>query len=66
MHVCMHACVCVCVRTCMMYDTDQCHIHLNSLWFVCVCVCVGGSFRMMLCVVCFGGTVLYVCIEYHI
>ena len=20
----------------MMYDTDQCHIHLNSLWFVCV------------------------------
>ena len=22
------------VRACMMYDTDQCHIHLNSLWFV--------------------------------
>ena len=26
----------------MMYDTDQCRTHLNSLWFVCVwCVCVG-------------------------
>ena len=34
-HVCMHACVCTCVRACMMYDTDQCHIHLNSLRFVC-------------------------------
>ena len=86
MRVCMHACVCVCVRACMMYDTDQCHIHLNSLWFVCVwgggggagggggggggCGGCGGllflSFRMMLCVGCFGGTVLYVCIEYHI
>ena len=66
----MHACVFVCVRTCMMYDTDQCHIHLNSLWFVCVCGggvggcvcgCEGGgglSFRMMLCVCCFAGTVL--------
>ena len=36
MCACMHACVCVCVHACMMYDTDQCHIHLNSLWFVCV------------------------------
>ena len=28
----------------------------------------GGSlsFRMVLCVGCLGGTVLYVCIEYHI
>ena len=74
MHVCMHPCVCVCVRACLMYDTDQCHIHFNSLWFVCVyvcvCVCVWGgggvSFCMMLCVGCFGGTVLYVCTEYHI
>ena len=24
------------------------------------------SFRMVLCVVCFGGTVLYVCIDYDI
>ena len=35
---------------------------------MCVCVCVWGgvSFCMMLCVGCFGGTVLYVCTEYHI
>ena len=32
--VCVHACMCV--RACMMYNTDQCHIHLNSFWFVCV------------------------------
>ena len=56
--------VCVCVRACMMYDTDQCHIHLNSLWFVWGALFL--SFRMMLCVGCFGGTVLNVCIEYHI
>ena len=35
-----------------------------------VCVCVGGggggSFRMVLCLGCLGGTVLYVCMEYHI
>ena len=59
----------------MMYDTDQCLTHLNSL-FVCYCcccfVCVGGgsegclSLRMVLCVDRLGGTVLYVCIEYHI
>ena len=61
MHVCMHACVCVCARACMMYDTDQCHIHLNSVRFVCVCVGGGLSFCMVLCVGCFGGTVLYVC-----
>ena len=31
----------MCVRVCArMYDTDQCHIHLNSLWFVCV---LGGG-----------------------
>ena len=46
-------------------------IYTFELIVVCVCVCVcvcGGvlSFRMMLCVGCFGGTVLYVCIEYHI
>ena len=43
--------------------------------FIVVCVGDGGgggwregclSFRMMLCVGRFGGTVLYVCIEYHI
>ena len=47
-----------------MYDTDQCGTHLNSLWFLCV---LGGegSFRIFLCVGCFGGTVLCVCIEYH-
>ena len=35
--------------------------------FIVVCVCGGGclSFRMVLCVGCFGGTVLYVCIKYH-
>ena len=33
---------------------------------VCVCVGRGGPFRIVLCVGCFGGTVLYVCIEYHI
>ena len=26
----------------------------------------GRSFRIVLCVGCFGGTILYVCIEYHI
>ena len=36
--------------------------------FIVVFVCVRGclSFRMVLCVGCLGGTVLYVCIEYHI
>ena len=51
-----------------LYVTHQCRTHLNSLLlFVCVCVGGGGvSFRMVLCVGCFVGTVLYVCIEYHI
>ena len=52
----------------MVYDTDQCRTHLNSLWFVsCGREGWGGggvSFRTVLCVGCFGGTVLYVCIEY--
>ena len=40
--------------------------------FIVVYVWVGGwgglflSFRMILCVGCLAGTVLYVCIEYHI
>ena len=34
---------------CMMYDTDQCHTHLNSLWFLCLCVCI------CVCVVVGGG-----------
>ena len=31
-------CVCVCVCMCMhmIYDTDQCHVHSNSLRCVCV------------------------------
>ena len=53
-----------------MYDTDQCHTHLNSLcvffvWGgVCVCVCVvgGGSFRTVLCVGCFGGGLCSDCV----
>ena len=36
-----------------------------GLWVCFVVVCF-FSFCMMLCVGCFGGTVLYVCIEYHI
>ena len=39
-----------------------------SLLLVC-CYCFfegGGSFHMVLCVCCLGGTVLYVCIKYHI
>ena len=46
--------VCACVRACVRVRVR-------------VCVCGGGclSFRMVLCVGCFGGTVLYVCIEYH-
>ena len=52
--------LCICS---MMYDTDQCHTHLNLLWVLCVWE---GSFHMVHCVGCFGGTVLYVCIEYHI
>ena len=38
-----------------------------ALRCVCVCVCVESllSFRMLLCVGCFGGNVLYMCIEYH-
>ena len=41
----------------------------------CVCVCVGGGgvfvvhfvlFCIILYVVCFGRTVLYMCVEYHI
>ena len=56
-------------RTCIMYDTDEYHTHLNSLWY-CVCVCGGGGGGVCLsavwCFVWFGGTMLYVCIEYHI
>ena len=60
-HACMRAREC----TCMMYDTDQCHTHLNCGF--CSWGGVGGlSFDMVLCVGCLGGTVLYVCIEYHI
>ena len=42
---------------------------------MCVCVCVFGlsfqcvcglSFCVVLCLDCFGGTVLYMCIEYYI
>ena len=39
--VCVCVCVCACVRACvlacarMMYDTDQCRTHLNSLWVLC-------------------------------
>ena len=45
----------------------SCHLSVPA----CVCVCVGWvgggvSFRMVLCVGCFGGTVFSVCIEYHI
>ena len=28
---------------CMVYDTDQCHTHLNSLWCLCVLGGVGGG-----------------------
>ena len=41
--VCVCGCVCVCVWLCVcvyvcvhIYDTDQCHTHLNSLQFVCL------------------------------
>ena len=43
--VCVHACMCV--RACMMYNTDQCHIHLNSFWFVCVCVGRKSNLRVL-------------------
>ena len=33
--------LCVCARACV-YDTDQCRTHLNSLWFLFVCMGVGG------------------------
>ena len=33
---------------------------------LCVCVCGGGSFHIMLYVGCFGGSAFYVCIEYHV
>ena len=45
----MCVCVCVCVRAraracaCMMYATDQCRTHLNSLWFLCVLGSRGGG-----------------------
>ena len=59
---------------CMMYDTDRTVSYTFELIvvFICVCVCVcvlgegGLNFRMVLCVGCLCGTVLYVCIEYHI
>ena len=61
---------------CMMYDTDQCYTYLNSLWIFVVGGGGGGggagwwwwclSFCMVLCVGCLGGTVLYMCIEYHV
>ena len=71
MCVCVCVCVCMCVCVCVC-DTDQCSTHLNSLRvFFCVCVLFfllfffggGGclAFRMVLCVGCFCGTVLYVC-----
>ena len=48
--MCVCVCVCVCVRACvracvrMMYDTDQCRTHLNSLcFFLCQCVLGGGG-----------------------
>ena len=53
----------------MMDDTDQCRTHLNSLWFLFVREGRGtgcSPFRMVLCVGCLGGTVLYVRIEYRI
>ena len=45
--VCLCVCVCVCVRAraraCMMYDTDQCRTHLNSLCGFVWCVWKGGG-----------------------
>ena len=51
--VCVYlcVCVCVCVRACVC---------------VCVCVCSPMFFRILLYVHCFGRTVPYMCIEYHI
>ena len=56
--LCVRVCVCVCVggggvRACV----RAC---------VCVRVCVCVCFRIILYVNCFGRTVLYMCIEYHI
>ena len=57
--MCVCVCVCVCVyaraRACLMYDTVQCHTHLKSLWFLCVCVWEGGlSVWCFVCVVLVG------------
>ena len=37
MCACTHVLQSLCIRS-MMYDTDQCHTHLNLLWVLCVCV----------------------------
>ena len=55
-------CVCVCVRACVRACVREC---------VCVCVCVVHVlvfvlFCIILYVNCFGRTMLYMCIEYHI
>ena len=62
--------VCLCARArARMYDTDQCRTHLNSVegilfLFLFYFYFLGGE-GVCLSVWCFG-TVLYVCIEYHI
>ena len=42
------------------------HVCVCVFVYVCVCVCVCAFFRIILYVNCFGRTVLYMCIEYHI
>ena len=65
MRVCVVVvCVCACAR---MYDVYRSVSY--TFEFIVVFIHgggVGGSFRMVLCVGCLGGTVLYVCIKYHI
>ena len=76
---CVRACVCVCVCACVCVFVCLCAsvralriVATDKILLLCVCVCVRACvcvcvcFRIILYVNCFGRTVLYICIEYHI
>ena len=64
---CACVCACVCVRACVRaFVRVRACVRACVRVCVCVCVCVCVRAYIMPYVNCFGRTVFYMCIEYHI